>query len=82
MSPAQIASSMEVFDKIIQVSVESQVANVPALTAIAGAVGGQTGGAGGGGGGSKKTIELKVNERILGDVVVDIMNNRFDLTPR
>ena len=82
VSPAQIASSMEVFDKIIQVSVESQVANVPALTAIAGAVGGQTGGAGGGGGGSKKTIELKVNERILGDVVVDIMNNRFDLTPR
>jgi len=77
VSPAQIASSMEVFDKIIQVSVESQVANVPALTAIAGAVGGQTGGADGGGGGGNKTVELKVNERILGDVVVDILKDRY-----
>jgi hypothetical protein len=68
---------MEVFDKIIQVSVESQVANVPALTAIAGAVGGQTGGADGGGGGGNKTVELKVNERILGDVVVDILKDRY-----
>ena len=30
----------------------------------------------------EKTIELKVNDRILGEVVVNIMNERFDLTPR
>jgi hypothetical protein len=59
------------------------VASVPGLDAIANiVVGGQAGGADSGGGGNKKTIELKVNERILGDVVVDIMNSRYDLTPR
>ena len=68
-----------VFNKITKVMVESNSANVPALTAIADAV---APAAGGGGGAGEKRIELKVNERILGDVVVSIMEDRYDLTPR
>ena len=59
--------------------VESNNASVPALNALAdvivpAATGEQRG--------SNRTIELKVNERILGDVVVNIMKERYDLTPR
>ena len=68
-----------VFNKITKVMVESNNANVPALTAIADAV---APAAGGGNGAGEKRIELKVNERILGDVVVSIMEDRYDLTPR
>ena len=68
-----------VFNKITKVMLESNNANVPALTAIADAV---APAAGGDGGGKEKTIELKVNDRILGDVVVNIMEERYDLTPR
>ena len=80
VSPANMKATMQVLDKMIDVQVAS--AFVPALTAIADSVmfGGDD--TPGGERSSEKTIELKVNERILGNVVVDIMNNRYDLTPR
>lgn len=82
VSPANMKATMQVLDKMIDVQVASAFANVPALTAIADSVmfGGDD--TPGGERSSEKTIELKVNERILGNVVVDIMNNRYDLTPR
>jgi hypothetical protein len=54
------------------------------LTAIAEAVSPEAGGGGGNkaAGGSKKNIELKINERVLGDVIADIMSDRYGLTPK
>ena len=73
-------SEMEEVDKLltkmVDVQMAGQFANVPALTIIADAMGF--------GGGdkqekSKKTIELKVNTRTLGDVVVDILQDRYGM---
>ena len=83
VSASDVENVSKLLDKVVEVQIASMVASVPGLDAIANiVVGGQAGGADSGGGGNKKTIELKVNERILGDVVVDIMNSRYDLTPR
>ena len=73
-------SEMEEVDKLltkmVDVQMAGQFANVPALTIIADAMGL--------GGGdkqekNKKTIELKVNTRTLGDVVVDILQDRYGM---
>jgi hypothetical protein len=84
VSPASMKATMEVLDKMIDVQVSSATANVPALTAIAEAVSPEAGGGGGNkaAGGSKKNIELKINERVLGDVIADIMSDRYGLTPK
>ena len=78
---SQLENAQGVFDKIVSVMVESRTASVPALTELANAVGSAPAG-GQADGGRERTIQLKVNERILGDVVVNIMKERYDLTPR
>ena len=79
VSSSDVEAVSAILDKVIDVQVASMVASVPGLTAIANVVSGgsDTGGGAGGGGGSKKTVELKINERILGDVVVDILKDRY-----
>ena len=76
VSAEGIQNFTQISRRIVDVGVASTTANVPALNAMADAM------TGGGGDGQEKTIELKVNDRILGEVVVNIMNERFDLTPR
>ncbi len=68
-----------VFEKVTKVMVESNNASVPALTALAAAV---APAATGEQGGNNKKIELKLNDRVLGDVIVNIMKDKYDLTPR
>ena len=79
MDEAQLENAESVFDKVISVMVESNNASVPALTALADAV---APAATGEQGGSNKKIELKLNDRVLGDVIVNIMKEKYDLTPR
>jgi len=79
MDQTQLENAESVFDKIINVMVQSNNASVPALTALADAVvpaatGEQRGG--------NRTIELKINDRVLGDVIVNIMKDKYDLTPK
>ena len=79
MDQTQLENAESVFDKIINVMVQSNNASVPALTALADAVvpaatGEQRGG--------NRTIELKINDRVLGDVIVNIMKEKYDLTPK
>ena len=75
VSDSEMQNVSNLMDKMIEVQTAGQFANVPALNAIAGAV--NPAAAGGAQQGGKKTVELKVNERILGDVVVDILKDRY-----
>jgi len=76
----------KVMKNVTKVLVESRTANVPALQAIAQAVTPQaTGGsaaaaAASGGGRQSKTVQLVLNDRVLGDVIVDLLNDKYDLT--
>ena len=66
----------QISGRIVDMGVASTTANVPALNAMADAM------TSGGTDGQEKTIELKINDRVLGEVIVNIMKEKYDLTPR
>jgi hypothetical protein len=79
MDKAQLESAESVFDKIISVMVQSNGASVPALNALADAVVPAVTGEERVG---NKTVELKVDGRKLGEVIVNILADKYDLKPK
>ena len=86
VSPANMEALDEALNKVVNVMVESRTANAPAIQALANAVAPSGGGGGGGGaaaaaaGGTTKTVQLVLNQRVFGEVVVDVLNDKYDLT--
>ena len=84
LTPAKVEALDQVMTKVVDVIVQSRTANAPALQAIAQAVTPAAAGAGGAAAArsSQKTVQLVLNDRVFGDVVVDVLNDKFDLTMR
>jgi len=85
VGPLGLGALDSVMEKVVNVMVESRTANVPALQALASAVNpaagaGAGGGAPAGGARQEKTVQLVLNERVFGEVIVDLLDDKYDLT--
>ena len=70
----------QVLTRIVEVQTKSATASVPALEAVAKAINpGTSKGKPAGAAGTQKEIKLVINERILAEVVIDIVNTNFEL---
>jgi hypothetical protein len=78
-SPEQLEGLQGVLTQIAEVQMQSQFANPQALDAIAKLFG--SGGGADANMSTEKDVKLMLNERELGNVIVDVVKNRFDVTP-
>ena len=70
----------QVLTRIVEVQTKSATASVPALEAVAKAINpGTSKGKPAGAAGTQKEIKLVINERILAEVVIDIVNTKFEV---